>query len=118
MLCVIDFIPMGPSGSCGTAPPPPPPPDELEFTHIVAGAVHVVPTVHGDVQRMHLGPAVRRARLGEVTWRAEAEVRTPACFSPREEMRKHFRELSLCSCLSIFSSLQNHSKDKQLQFVL
>lgn len=29
---------------------------------------------------MHLGPAVRRARLGQVTWRAEAEVRTPACF--------------------------------------
>lgn len=27
---------------------------------------------------MHLGPAVRRARLGQVTWRAEAEVRTPA----------------------------------------
>lgn len=78
---------MGPSGSCG-APPPPPIPDELEFTHIVAGAVHIVPTVHGDVQRMHLGPAVRRARLGEVTWRAEAEVRTPACFSPQEEMRE------------------------------
>lgn len=73
------------------APAPAPAPTQLEFTHIVAGAVHVVPTVHGDVQRMHLGPAVRRARLGEVTWRAEAEVRTPACFSPREEMRKRVR---------------------------
>lgn len=87
--------------------PPPPSPDELEFTHIIAGAVHVVPTVHGDVQRMHLCPAVRRARLGEVTWRAEAEVRTPACFSPREEMRKHIRELFLRSRLSTFPSLRN-----------
>lgn len=50
---------MGPSGTD--------PPHELEFTHIVAGAVHIVPTVHGDVQRMHLGPSVRRAGLGEVT---------------------------------------------------
>lgn len=56
-------------------------PDQLDFTHVVVGAVHVVPAVHGDVARMHLGPAVRRARLGEVTWRAEAEVRTPACSS-------------------------------------
>lgn len=39
-------------------------------THVLAGAVQIVPTVHGDVQRMHLRPAVRRARLGEVTWRA------------------------------------------------
>lgn len=44
---------------------------ELESTHVVAGAVEIVATVHGDVQRVHLAPAVRRARLGEVAWRAE-----------------------------------------------
>lgn len=65
----------GPLGSCSAAL------YDEESTHIVAGAVEIVPTVHGDVQRMHLGPAVCRARLGEVTWRAEAEVRTPAGFS-------------------------------------
>lgn len=74
----------GPLGGCSAAP------DELESTHIVAGAVEIVPTVHGDVQRMHLGPAVRRARLGEVTWRAEAEVRTPAYLSiyPSRQVRR------------------------------
>lgn len=95
LLCVIDSYPNG------TIRQLCPPPHELEFTHIVAGAVHIVPTVHGDVQRMHLGPAIRRARLGEVTWRAGAEVRTPACFSSQEEMREG---------LSISSSLRNHQQ--------
>lgn len=38
-------------------------------THIVAGAVEIVPAVHGDVNGMHLRPAVRRAGFGEVAWR-------------------------------------------------
>lgn len=67
---LLTSITTGPLGVCSAAP------DELESTHILAGPVEIVPTVHGDVQRMHLGPAVRRARLGEVTWKAEAEVRT------------------------------------------
>lgn len=68
---------IGPLGGCSVGP------DELEFTHIVAGAVQIVAAVNGDVQRTHLGPAVRRARLGEVTWRSGGggtEVRAPACF--------------------------------------
>lgn len=79
----------GPLGSCSAAL------YDEESTHIVAGAVEIVPTVHGDVQRMHLGPAVRRARLGEVTWRAEAEVRTPACFSNKSLPTKRNQDPSI-----------------------
>lgn len=37
------------------------------FTHIIVSAVEIVSTVHSDVKRMHLSPAVHRAGFGEVT---------------------------------------------------
>lgn len=39
------------------------------LTHIIAGAIEIVSTVHSDVNRMHLSPAVRCTGFGEVTWR-------------------------------------------------
>lgn len=39
------------------------------FTHIIARAVEIVSTVHGNVEGMHLSPAVCCAGFREVTWR-------------------------------------------------
>lgn len=55
---------MGPLGICSDASY-----RLRRFTHIIASAVEIVSTVHGDVKRMHLSPAVCCAGFGEVAWR-------------------------------------------------
>jgi len=55
---------MGSLGICTTVSYRPP-----CFTHIIAGAVEIVSTVHGDINGMHFSPAVSCAGFGEVTWR-------------------------------------------------
>lgn len=44
------------------------------LTYIIAGAIEIVATVHSDVNRMHLGPAVSCAGFGEVACRGRKRI--------------------------------------------
>lgn len=44
------------------------------LTYIIAGAIDIVATVHSNVNRMHLSPAVSCAGFGEVTCRGRKRI--------------------------------------------
>lgn len=95
------------------------------LTHIIAGAVEIISTVHCDVNGMHLSPAICCAGFGEVTWRwrwhkkvtATQTVDFSFTCSPSSIWSnasctavRHTVTLSVTSCARLLGHLQRNCK--------